>query len=191
MFAAVFAVAALLARVHHGLASDDVPVLTAMSELSLDAGGRLDSHWLLVPPACLAVEPVGGMAHRKVAMVEGALAEIFGFSADSACPAAVALEMGTEPAHVPYHYDRFRGEHADFTPWLHAISQVELGWINFHTSPDKALKLFFVRPDGSEQFQVRVCSVWGLLPAMVLSDNTKHRLRAVFAVMVPFVSLLH
>jgi hypothetical protein len=80
------------------LAQDmDLPVVSALAQLPLDANGRLADHWLLVPPDC-ANQPGGikvpaDLAQRKVGVADGDLAGLL--KLEGMCPAAVALEVIT------------------------------------------------------------------------------------------------
>jgi hypothetical protein len=68
--------------------------------------------------------------------------------------------VGTELAHVPHHHERFVGAADALPAFLNAVAQVEVGWINFWTANDAALKVFWVSPaDGRETLQADL--PWG------------------------------
>jgi len=135
-------------------------VLSALEQLPLDENGRLADHWLLVPPDC-ADQPGGlkmpsNLAHRKIGVADGDLAGLL--KLEGMCPAAVALEVGTEPGHVHgFQWGRFSGARDRFSAWVTEMSQVEMGWINFASAPDGVLHVLWVNPDdGSEVMQAEL-----------------------------------
>lgn len=68
--------------------------------------------------------------------------------------------MGTELAHLPYHHERFVGAADQLPGFLLTIAQVEVGWINFYTPHNQALKVYWVNPaNGGETLQADLA--WG------------------------------
>ena len=66
--------------------------------------------------------PAEGLPNRKVAVADDGLAGVM--KLDGMCPAAVALEMGTEPQYLPHHTERFVGSRGDSARWFSNIAQV-------------------------------------------------------------------